>query len=123
MFKVCLPLGRSVPWASMHARLRELPKIDELLRRPELASLDLPRWAVVEAARREVERRRKEILAGMDGEGAAQVASMDVVKLARALARPSLRPVINATGVVLHTNFGRAPLAEEAIARVVEVAR
>jgi L-seryl-tRNA(Ser) seleniumtransferase len=39
------------------------------------------------------------------------------------LFRPSLQPVINATGVVIHTNLGRAPLAGAAIDRVIEVAR
>src|SRR5207247_2403020 len=41
----------------------------------------------------------------------------------RRRARPSLRPVLNATGTLLHTNLGRAPLADEAIARIVAVAR
>jgi CDP-diacylglycerol--glycerol-3-phosphate 3-phosphatidyltransferase len=51
------------------------------------------------------------------------VPSAEVLARARALLRPSLRPVINATGVVLHTNLGRAPLAEAAVARLVEMAR
>ncbi len=110
--------------ARVAERLRALPKIDELLRRPELACIpetEAPRWAVAQAARAEVERRRQAILAGVDVGG--DVAWEDVARAARLLARPSLRPVINATGVVLHTNFGRAPLAEEAVARVVAVAR
>jgi L-seryl-tRNA(Ser) seleniumtransferase len=105
------------------ARLRALPKIDELVRAAaETAGAgDVPRWALVEAARREVEKRRKAILAGESADAGVDV---DVVAAAaRKLARPSLWPVVNATGVVLHTNFGRAPLAQEAIERVVEVAR
>jgi L-seryl-tRNA(Ser) seleniumtransferase len=103
------------------ARLKDLPKVDEVLRRPEIAALDLPRWAVLEAVRREVDFRRKAILDGTFI--AAEVPSTDVVKRARELARPSLRPVVNATGVVLHTNLGRAPLAERAVERVTRVAR
>lgn len=102
------------------ARLRALPQIDELLRRPEVAALPLPRWAVVAAARGEVERRRQAILSG--GDAAAEVPSEDVARAAAELARPSLRRVVNATGVVLHTNLGRAPLAEEAARRVAELA-
>jgi L-seryl-tRNA(Ser) seleniumtransferase len=105
-------------------RLRALPKIDELLRRPELATLpdsEAPRWALAQAARALVEARRKAILAGEDA--GTEVTCEDVARAARALARPSLRPIVNATGVVLHTNFGRAPLAEEAVARVAAVAR
>src|SRR5262249_19625968 len=51
------------------------------------------------------------------------VPSADGARRARTVARPGLRPVINATGVVLHTNLGRAPLALRAIERVVDVAR
>ena len=116
------------------ARLRGLPKIDELAQAAAVADGTgagaAPRWALVEAARRAVEGRRREILAGADtgdtgredGEDRA-VAPARVAALARALAAPSLSRVINATGVILHTNLGRAPLGAAAIARVVEVAR
>src|SRR5689334_5113489 len=111
--------------ARVAERLRALPKIDELLKRPELAgagggATDLPRWALAQAARACVEARRQAVLGGADS---AEVPSEDAPRAARALARPSLRRLVNATGVVLHTNFGRAPLSEAAIARVVEVAR
>lgn len=102
-------------------RLRALPQVDEVLRRPELAQVQMPRWALVAAVRREVERRRRAILSGQAM--SAEVPSEDVARTAAALVRPSLRPVINATGVVLHTNLGRAPLAEEVAERVAAVAR
>src|SRR6185503_18721736 len=51
------------------------------------------------------------------------IAATEVAELAATLARPLLRRVINATGVVLHTNLGRAPLAASARAAIDEVAR
>ena len=81
---------------------------------------DAPRWAVIEAARRAIATRRTAILAGRDGEIA--IDPRDVAADAARLAGPPLRPVINATGVVLHTNLGRAPLADAARAAIDAVA-
>jgi L-seryl-tRNA(Ser) seleniumtransferase len=77
-----------------------------------------PRWAVVEAARRTIAAAREAIIAGRDGEATAA----NVARLAAELARPPLVRVINATGVVLHTNLGRAPLADAARAAIDDVA-
>jgi L-seryl-tRNA(Ser) seleniumtransferase len=99
--------------------LQKLPKVDEVLRRPAVAALTGPRWAVVEAVRRGIEARRQAILAG-EAE-ATDLGDDEVAQRAKDLLRPSLRRVINATGVVLHTNFGRAPLAAAALARVAEL--
>jgi L-seryl-tRNA(Ser) seleniumtransferase len=92
---------------------------------------DHPRWAVVAAARAEIAERRAELrrdhgAASDIGDNLAQSREIDGPALAArvsAFLRPSLRRVINATGVVLHTNLGRAPLAVRALARVQEVAR
>ena len=78
------------------------------------------------AARAEIEARRVEMRRGAGRDPAADPGSIGRAALASrvaALVRPSLRRVINATGVVLHTNLGRAPLAARALARVQEVAR
>jgi L-seryl-tRNA(Ser) seleniumtransferase len=92
--------------------LRDLPSVDELAR-----GLDDP--LAVDAARTVLDRARAEIRAGADpGDLAVRLAAE--LRTARA---PSLRRVLNATGVIVHTNLGRAPLAEEAIAQVVETAR
>ena len=83
--------------------LRDLPSVDELLR--QLDTDGLPHDFVVRAVRRVLDDARGEIRAGR--------APQDIEAAAReALAvRPSLRRVINATGVILHTNLGRAPVA------------
>src|SRR4051812_4043460 len=92
--------------------LRNLPSVDELAR-----GVDDP--LAVGAARTVIDRAREEIRAGADPGDLAALLHEEL----RALRAPSLRRVLNATGVVLHTNLGRAPLADQAIARVVEAAR
>ena len=96
---------------------RDLPSIDSLLAKigPQLA--DHPRALVVKAAREAVESARA-------NGGKAPVEGWDAAVSAavRRLAVPSLLPVINATGVVLHTNLGRAPLARAAIDAITNVA-
>jgi L-seryl-tRNA(Ser) seleniumtransferase len=93
-------------------KLRDLPSVDELAR-------EAGDPLAVDAARVVIERAREEIQAGADpGDLAARLRE----ELADAR-RPRLRRVLNATGVVVHTNLGRAPLAEEALAQVAEVAR
>jgi L-seryl-tRNA(Ser) seleniumtransferase len=93
-------------------RLRDLPSVDELARQS-----DDP--LAVEAARKVVARAREQIKRGGDpGDLAALL--QDELGAARA---PHLRRVINATGVIVHTNLGRAPLGEAALDRVREIAR
>jgi L-seryl-tRNA(Ser) seleniumtransferase len=93
-------------------QLRDLPSVDELVR-------DVNDPLAVAAARVVLEQAREEIRAGAEpGDLDARLRD----ELARAR-QPRLRRVINATGVIVHTNLGRAPLAAEAIARVEEVAR
>jgi L-seryl-tRNA(Ser) seleniumtransferase len=96
-------------------KLRDLPSIDELLRDERLAAE--PHELALAAARKVLDEAREEIRAGEDpGPLADRVAA----ELERAR-RPSLRRVLNATGVLVHTNLGRAPLADAALARVAEV--
>src|SRR5262245_6840187 len=93
-------------------QLRDLPSVNELAR-----SSDDP--LAVEAARRVIDRAREEIRAGNDpGDLQAQLAA----ELARAR-RPHLLRVLNATGVIVHTNLGRAPLPAAALERLHGVAR
>ena len=95
--------------------LRSLPPVDALA-----AEVDAPRAIALAAARSVLAARRAELLAGRGGDA-------DLAARARAAAaaseRPSLRRVLNATGVIVHTNLGRAPLAgaaREAVARAAE---
>jgi len=93
-------------------QLRDLPSVDELVR-------DVNDPLAVAVGRAVLERAREEIRAGTNP-GDLHERLRD--ELAR-VRRPRLRRVLNATGVIVHTNLGRAPLAAEAIARVEEVAR
>jgi L-seryl-tRNA(Ser) seleniumtransferase len=95
-------------------RRRELPAIDRLLGLPEVQRLmqAAPRSLVVAAAREAVAAAR-EGRGGPPGDWAAEIAERVAARAAA-----SLVPVLNATGVVLHTNLGRAPLAEAALAAV-----
>ncbi len=99
---------------------RQLPSIDALLAAPAVTQLLAahPRALVVKAARAAVDEAR------VNG-GTAPAEGWDAAVRAAVvrLAVPSLAPVINATGVVLHTNLGRAPLAAAAIAAITRVAQ
>ena len=82
--------------------------------------------ALTDAARSVLARLREEVASGLLNEASLQLAVNGIsdaiaTQLRKAL-RPSLRPVINATGVILHTNLGRAPLAEAALAHIQETA-
>jgi L-seryl-tRNA(Ser) seleniumtransferase len=96
-------------------KLRELPSVDALLHDERLASV--PHELAVPAARTVLERAREEIGAGREP---APLVEAVLAELDR-LRRPSLRRVLNATGVLVHTNLGRAPLAARALERVAAV--
>jgi L-seryl-tRNA(Ser) seleniumtransferase len=97
--------------------LRDLPSVDELLRDPRLAAEPHP--VAVEAARAALARARETIAAG-DEPGDLVEGALGELATAR---RPRLHRVLNATGVLVHTNLGRAPLADLALERVHEVGR
>jgi len=105
------------------ALLRQLPSVDELLRRPGLAGLaqSMDRSELVETARAVLDAARAGIAQGSEAPDGTAIEQRVVQAVEQALA-PSLRPVINATGVILHTNLGRAPLAAAAIERLRETA-
>jgi L-seryl-tRNA(Ser) seleniumtransferase len=102
---------------SLQARLRALPAVDRLADAltAEAADGRTPAEAVA-AARAVLTQRRAELFAGAEDEP-------DLLARARERLRPSLRRVLNGTGVVVHTNLGRAPLADAAVAAVEEAAR
>jgi L-seryl-tRNA(Ser) seleniumtransferase len=95
--------------------LRELPAVHELA-----ATLDAPHTVAVAAARRAIDEQRAALLDGAHP-NLDQIAERARELLAQ-LERSSLRRVINATGVIVHTNLGRAPLAGPARAAIVSAA-
>jgi L-seryl-tRNA(Ser) seleniumtransferase len=112
--------------------LQRLPSVDEAVRRLEAgatvdavarggqAPLPPPRWALIQAVREGVAELRAGLIAGVSARTELDLEALH--RRAAALCRPSLRPVLNATGVVLHTNLGRAPLAATVIERLAAVA-
>jgi L-seryl-tRNA(Ser) seleniumtransferase len=106
---------------------RSIPSIDALLAAEEFVGLvgDYGHERVVAAARRVLDGVRGAIAAGDVRRGLSETASYvaDVADVLERDAVPSLREVVNATGVVLHTNLGRAPLADVAAQAMAAVAR
>jgi L-seryl-tRNA(Ser) seleniumtransferase len=104
--------------------LRGLPAVEIVLRHPALAAAGagLPRLVLVESVRAELARERVRLRAGAAEPVAISVLAARALHRAREACRPQLRRVLNATGVVLHTNLGRAPLAAPARAAVAGVA-
>jgi len=104
----------------------ELPSVDELLHTPDFAELlaEHGSAAVTDAIRSVLARLREQISSGLLNRESLQLALGGLKSATEAHLRNilsySLRPVINATGVLLHTNLGRAPLADDALAHVRE---
>jgi L-seryl-tRNA(Ser) seleniumtransferase len=91
--------------------LRDLPSVDELAR-----NVDDPQ--AVDAARLVIERAREEIRAGVDPGDLGERLRLELEESRR----PRLRRVLNATGVIVHTNLGRAPLSATAVERLRDTA-
>ena len=118
----------------MKELLKKLPAVDEILKEPRVQQWleEHPRVLVLDAIRAALDRRRTAILE-TGGPSSTQTTSEqsititgildDAELLLGELSEPGLRRVINATGVVVHTNLGRSVLSEKAIARVVEASR
>ena len=95
------------------ASLRDLPSVERLLQAPSVRAL--PRELAVQAAREVLEEARQRLRDGGWPHSLDQLPEL-VVERAQAAIRPPLRPLINATGVIIHTNLGRAPLSAAALA-------
>jgi L-seryl-tRNA(Ser) seleniumtransferase len=104
--------------------LRQIPAVDELLGREPLRELEarVGHWLVVEATRKVLQSLRARLAAGQRAEFSIEGLENAILAETESVTGLSLQPVINATGVILHTNLGRAPLAPEAIAHMAQVA-
>jgi L-seryl-tRNA(Ser) seleniumtransferase len=104
--------------------LRQIPSVDELLGRESLKQLEaeLGHRVLLQAARAVLQSVREGIAKGTIRTFSTGGLEEEIAAAARDLAAYSLQPVINATGVILHTNLGRAPLAPEAVDHIGEIA-
>ena len=87
--------------------LRDLPSVDEIARKLK-SFRELPQRLIVSEVRAVIAERREQLR--VDGQLPPVTIEDEVMARLAELLQPSLRPVINATGVILHTNLGRAPL-------------
>jgi L-seryl-tRNA(Ser) seleniumtransferase len=117
-----------VKTAALSELFRKLPSVDDVMHVPAVAELaaNYGHDSVVDGARVVLARLRQEITSGLLDSDALELALTGlagaVEKQLRQALSYSLRPVINATGVILHTNLGRAPLGEAAIEHIRETA-
>ena len=105
--------------------LRQIPKVDELLKERQLEALlaEMPTQTVTRAVRQALEDLRRDVLEGKVEElPARNVLCSRIAAMARKADAPSLRRVINGTGIILHTNLGRACLSDKAAKAAASVA-
>jgi len=108
----------------MDSEFRLLPSVDRLISEERLKRLQqiYPHALLVELVRQQLEHERLSITAGNPCPSIEEIAESIHAKL-DTLENPSLRPIINATGVILHTNLGRAPLSQETLAAMDRVTK
>ncbi|RJQ53144.1 MAG: L-seryl-tRNA(Sec) selenium transferase [Nitrospiraceae bacterium] len=110
---------------TIREQLSQLPSVDECLKssygQKWLASF--PRKTVLRAVREVIDSKRKEILNGASTDVSIEAVSRDIETVVKKLSAYKLRPLINATGIVMHTNLGRSLLSERALAHVSATAR
>lgn len=109
--------------SELHQQLRQLPSVDELLRQPLLASIAAAgaRPLLVQCARETLASLREHIRSGQIMPS-LETLTEQVYTLFQQQQRSSLRPVINATGVIINTNLGRSPLSPESLQAIIGVA-
>ena len=108
--------------------MRKLPSVDQVMRRFSADELPagMPRTTVLRAVQKLAMERREQLLAAEDPaqfpESFYNISSSDIVGKCADMHAPSLRRVINASGIIVHTNLGRAPLSRDALQEVMDVA-
>lgn len=113
---------------SIQEALRSLPSVEEILQNLSLNKknallADLPHALKADIIRKEIDTRRSAILANQHADTDASSITEAVIDQLELQANPSLRRVVNATGIIVHTNLGRSVLADEALESVIEVAK
>ncbi len=105
--------------------LRNLPSVDEILkgRSGEEWLSRFPRIAVTEGIRSVLDSKRQQILGGEEPDLSENTLMAEIEEAITDFVSPKLRPLINATGIIIHTNLGRAPLSERAIQSMTGIAR
>ncbi len=109
--------------SSMHAAMRALPAVEELLQNHTLRAYErkVGRGVVLDAVRAALDAARADIRAGGGAPMPALLLDAITERIEQSI-RPTLTRVINATGVILHTNLGRAPLSQDALQAIHDAA-
>ncbi len=105
--------------------LKNLPSVDELLKSPDGNKFlsEFPRKIVLQAIREVLATKRKAILDGLAPDITSEILFSDIRSRIQKLTSFSLQPVINATGIVIHTNLGRAILTDKILKNIISVGK
>jgi L-seryl-tRNA(Ser) seleniumtransferase len=106
----------------MEMEFRRLPGVDKVLADERLVHSGYPHDLLVDVIRKRLDHERLSITAGQSCASLEDIVTSVIAEL-EALGKPGLRRVINASGVILHTNLGRAPISREALTAMEDVSR